>query len=127
MMERGILDGKFHFKKLRDGSFDKTKATDCHAEFSYHRSTSSSAGPSTLGLSRTPPSLKPPLTSSLNSHVQAKHTASSSSGSGSSISGSGSSGSGSSVSGSGSSVSGSGSSVCSGNIWQTTLAKGASN
>ena len=43
MMERGLLDGKFHFKKLWDGSVDKTKAvcTDCQAEFSYHQSTSS--------------------------------------------------------------------------------------
>ena len=43
MMERELLDGKFHFKKLRDGSVDKTKAvsTDGQAEFSYHRSTSS--------------------------------------------------------------------------------------
>ena len=57
-MERGLLDGKFYFKKLRDGSVDKTKAvcTDCQAEFSYHQSTSS-----------------------LNYHMQAKHTASSSS------------------------------------------------
>ena len=57
MMERGLLDGKFHFKKLRDGLVDKTKAvcTDCQAEFSYHQSTSS-----------------------LNYHMQAKHTASSS-------------------------------------------------
>ena len=58
-MERWLLDGRFHFKKLQDGSVDKTKAvcTDCQAEFSYHRSTSS-----------------------LNYHImQAKHTASSSS------------------------------------------------
>ena len=82
MMEKGILDGKFHFKKLPDGSVDKTKAvcTDCQAEFSYHRSTSS-----------------------LNYHMQAKHTANNS------------------VSGSSSS------SVRSGNIWQTTLAKEASS
>ena len=84
MMERGLLDGKFHFKKLRDGSVEKTKAvcTDCQAEFSYHLSTSS-----------------------LNYHMQAKHTASSSSVS---------------------NVSGSSSSVHSGNIWQTTLTKEAS-
>ena len=57
-MERGLIDGKFYFKKLRDGSVDKTKAvcTDCQAEFSYHRSTSS-----------------------LNYRMQAKHLASSSS------------------------------------------------
>ena len=57
MMERGLLYGKFHFKKLQDGSVDKTKAvcTDCQAEFSYHRSTFS-----------------------LNYHMQAKHTVSSS-------------------------------------------------
>ena len=33
------LDGKFYFKKLQDGSIDKTKAvcTDCQAKFSYHQ------------------------------------------------------------------------------------------
>ena len=52
MMERELLDGKFHFKKLPDGLVDKTKAvcTDCQAKFSYHR----------------------------QHHMQAKHTASSS-------------------------------------------------
>ncbi|KAL7880597.1 hypothetical protein SRHO_G00028510 [Serrasalmus rhombeus] len=39
-MEKGLLNGKFHFKSLPDGSLDKTKAV-CQAEFSYHQSTSS--------------------------------------------------------------------------------------
>lgn len=52
-MENGLLNGKFHFKSLPDGSLDKSKAvcSYCKAEFSYHRSTSS-----------------------LRYHIQAKHT-----------------------------------------------------
>lgn len=39
----GLLGGKFHFKKLADGSFERTKVicTFCKAEFNYHRSNSS--------------------------------------------------------------------------------------
>lgn len=45
MDKGGLLGGKFHFKKLPDGSLDKTKAicTVCKAEFNYHRSSTSLA------------------------------------------------------------------------------------
>lgn len=44
-MGDGILGGKFHFKKLPDGSLEKAKVicTLCKAEFNYHRSNSSLA------------------------------------------------------------------------------------
>src|SRR4029434_10962442 len=44
-MERakGLLGGKFLFKRQNDGTIDKTKVvcSICQAEFSYHRSSSS--------------------------------------------------------------------------------------
>src|SRR4029434_2916133 len=44
-MERpkGLLGGKFRFKRQNDGTIDKTKVvcSICQAEFSYHRSSSS--------------------------------------------------------------------------------------
>nr|XP_033938920.1 zinc finger BED domain-containing protein 1-like [Pseudochaenichthys georgianus] len=45
MDKGGLLRGKFHFKKLPDGSLDKTKAicTVCKAEFNDHRSSTSLA------------------------------------------------------------------------------------
>ncbi|KAI4810578.1 hypothetical protein KUCAC02_013517 [Chaenocephalus aceratus] len=45
MDKGGLLGGKFHFKKLPDGSLDKTKAicTVCKAVFNYHRSSTSLA------------------------------------------------------------------------------------
>ena len=45
MDKDGLLGGKFHFKKLPDGSLDKTKTiyTVCKAEFNYHRSNTSLA------------------------------------------------------------------------------------
>lgn len=41
----GVLGGKFHFKKLPEGSLEKTKVicTVCKVEFNYHRSNSSLA------------------------------------------------------------------------------------
>ncbi|KAL3983475.1 transcription elongation factor SPT4 [Sarotherodon galilaeus] len=41
--EKGLLNGKFHFKAMPDGSLDKTKVICiyCRCELSYHRSTSS--------------------------------------------------------------------------------------
>lgn len=52
--EKGLLNGKFTFKKMPDGSLDKTKVICmyCRVEMNYHRSTSS-----------------------LKYHLQAKHTA----------------------------------------------------
>ena len=39
----GVLNGKFRFQKLRNGSLDKTKVvcTYCSDELSFHRSTTS--------------------------------------------------------------------------------------
>ena len=53
-MEKGLMNGKFTFKTLPDGSVDRTKVicTYCRHEMSYHWSTSS-----------------------LRYHLQAKHTA----------------------------------------------------
>ena len=54
MDKNTILNGKFSYKALPDGSLDRTKVicVSCRAEFSYHRSTSS-----------------------LKYHLSAKHTA----------------------------------------------------
>lgn len=43
MDKDGLLGGKFHFKKLPDGSLEKSKVICalCKAEFNYHRSSTS--------------------------------------------------------------------------------------
>ena len=43
MSEPTLLNGKFNFKRMPDGSLDKNRVicTYCRSEFSYHRSTSS--------------------------------------------------------------------------------------